>query len=62
MTTTPSLPTGNQARGRLFCVHNLSNKNPALGGILRTVIKAARIALVTPNTHAASIEICDLLS
>lgn len=37
------------------------NKKPARGGLLRTVIKAARIALMTPNTPrdgALNDEIC----
>ena len=60
MTFNQSLPTANRACGSLPHAYNLGNKNPPCGGFF-TVTLAARIALVTPNTHAASIEICDLL-
>lgn len=41
---------------RRGCAKISGNKKPALGGLLHTVIKAARIALVTPNTPDTSIE------
>lgn len=37
MNPIPSLPTANQARGRLFCVHNSPNKKPAIAAGLDTL-------------------------
>lgn len=53
MTFNQSLPTANQARGRHSCARIPGNKKPAQGGLLHTVTKAARIALMTLNPPRA---------
>ena len=53
MTFNQSQSTANRACGWRSCAYNLGNKKARKGGLLLTVTKAARIALMTLNPPRA---------